>query len=223
MTWRIVLRHGGPDAAADIPAAVLTIGPRFRQEGMPEEVSILLPTNAGPKRLIDAVAEGSAPVDGAILGLFLASPFLNVESEGRRLAQAGVRWVTNLPSVAQQDEEFARQLSDVDLDHRRELQSLAAVRDQGFRIAPVVADGADAVAAVDIAPDALIVLPRVADFAAGFPSLRQRGAAIQAVANAVAAAGWPGPVFGLGNTGEAEHERLWPERLDGMICRPVPV
>jgi len=221
MTWRIILRGGVAATAGNIPSTVLTIGARFRDEGMPEEIGILLPTNAGPKRLIDAVADRSVPVDGAILGLFLASPFLNVESEGPRLARAGVRWVTNLPSVEQQDEEFSGQLSDVDLDHGRELQALAAFRAQGFRVAAVVAGATGAADAVGIDPDALIVLPRIADFAAGFPSLRQRGAAIQAVAEATTTAGWPGPVLGLGNAGEAEHERLWPDRLDGVICRPV--
>ena len=221
MTWRIVLRRRVVDAAADMPSMVLTIGARFRAEGMPAEVGILLPTNAGPKRLIESVADGSTRANNAILGLFLASPFLNVDTEGPRLARSDVRWVTNLPSVEQQDEEFSRQLSDVDLDHGRELRSLAAFRAQGFQIAVVVAGGPGAAAAVSIDPDAVIVLPRIADFAAGFPSLRQRGAAIQAVAEVAAGAGWQGLVLGLGNAAEAEHERLWPDRLDGLVCRPV--
>ena len=50
---------------------------------MPDEVSLLLPANEGPKRLIEAVVDDPKPYADAMLGLFLASPFLNVTLEGR--------------------------------------------------------------------------------------------------------------------------------------------
>ena len=68
----------------------------------------------------------------------------------------------------------------------------------------------------------MIVLPRVADFAAGFPSFRQRGAAAHAVAEAARQAGWTGFLLGLAERREADHETLWPDSLDGVLCRPAP-
>ncbi len=221
MTWRIVLRAGMEAQMVGLPAAALTLAPRFRHESMPDEVSLLLPTNEGPQSLIAAVVKSPSLYKNTILGLFLGSPFLNVDLEGAKLAQAGVRWISNLPSVDQQDEEFLQQLSDVGLDRQRELSSLSQLSAQGFSIATVVADAAGAIAAAAIAPQAIIVLPRVADFAAGFPSLRQRGAAAQSVAEATRAAGWNGPLLGLAEASEAEHERLWPAPLAGVICRPT--
>ena len=158
-----------------------------------------------------------------MLGLFLAGPFLNMALEGGRLAGAGLGWIANLPSVEQQDEEFSQQLADVGLDRGRELACLAQFRAQGFRVAAVAADGPGAAAAAAIGAEALIILPRVADFAAGFPSLRQRGAAAQAVAEAAAGTGWSGLLLGLAEGSDADHETLWPDRLDGLVCRPRPL
>ena len=222
LSWRIVLRAGGAPPVTAVPGAILTLAPAFDHEGMPGEVGLLLPTNEGPKRLADAVVARPELCVDAMLGLFLAGPFLNVSLEGARLARAGVRWIANLPSVEQQDQEFSQQLADVGLDRGRELACLAQFRAQGFRVATVVADGPGAVAAAAIEPDVLIILPRVADFAAGFPSLRQRGAAAQAVAEAAAGAGWSGPLLGLAEGSDADHEALWPDRLDGLVCRPRP-
>lgn len=220
LSWRIVLRSGTAPPKTELPRAILTLSPGFEHESMPGEVGLLLPTNPGPKRLADAVAGDPELCRDAMLGLFLAGPFLNLDLEGTRLARAGVRWIANLPSVEQQDEEFSQQLADVGLDRDRELACLAQFRSQGFRIAAVVADAPGAVAAAAVEPEALIILPRVADFAAGFPSLRQRGAAAQAVADAASAAGWSGLLLGLAEGSDADHEALWPERLDGLVCRP---
>ncbi|MDJ0942810.1 MAG: hypothetical protein QNJ30_05075 [Kiloniellales bacterium] len=221
-SWRIVLGSRTPGAKVAIPEAIVTLAPGFRHEGMPSEVGLLLPNTDGPKRLIDAVVQDPALCGNAVLGLFLASPFLNLTLEAARLMRAGARWITNLPSVEQQDPEFSQQLADVGLDRGRELACLAQLRKQGFRIAAVVADGPGAAAAAAIEPEAMIILPRVADFAAGFPSLRQRGAAAQAVAEAAAGADWSGLLLGLAEGSDADHEALWPDRLDGLVCRPRP-
>lgn len=183
---------------------------------------MLLPTSHGPARLIDEVVENPWGCEGAMLGLFLGGPFLNVALESKRLRRTGIAWISNLPSVEQQDPEFARQLGDVNLDLERELACLGELQTAGFRTAAVVADARGAYAAAGIAPDAVIVIPRVADFAAGFPSLRQRSSAVQAVAEAMREAGWQGFLLGLGESREAGSEGLWPGRLDGLVCRPVP-
>ena len=221
LSWPIVPRARAADRARALPASLITIAPAFRHESMPDEVALLLPTNPGPAGLIEAVLQNPALCRDAILGLFLAGPFLNLALDGARLADAGVAWVANLPSIEQQDEDFAQQLADVGLDRGREQARLAELSGQGFHTAAVVADGPGAAAALAAGPEVLLVLPRVAEFAAGFPSLRQRGTAAQGVAEAARAAGWRGLLLGLADEREAGHEGLWPEALDGILCRPV--
>ncbi len=202
------------------PSGIITVAPGFSDEGLPEEVGILLPTNPGPARLIEQVLSAGLRPENTALGLCLASPFLNVPRDGARLAEAGFRWIANLPSVEQQDEDFTQQLADVELDQDEEISRLDGFRDLGFKTAVVVADRAGATAALEIDPEALLVLPRVADFAAGFPSLRQRGSAALGVAEAARDTDWHGLILGLAERSEVEHEALWPEPLDGVICRP---
>lgn len=221
LSWRIVLGDAVSSAEAGIPGSILTVGPPFHHESMPDEVAMLLPTNQGPTGLIEDLVCDPALCADAMLGLFLASPFLNVDLESNRLLRAGIGWITNLPSVGQQDNEFARQLPDVGLDFERELQRLAQFRARGFRIATVVTDGQSAAAAAAIEPDVMIVVPRIADFAAGFPSLRQRNTAAQSVAAAARAADWSGLLLGLGEPRELDSRGLWPSHLDGLVCRPV--
>ena len=221
LTWPIVYRAHTHERPRGLPSSVVTSAPSFRHENMPEEVALLLPTNRGPTGLIGSVLTDPNLCRDAALGLFLVRPFLNLPRDGARLLQAGITWVTNLPSVEQQDEDFSQQLTDVGLDRNRELCGLSEFRQQGFKTAAVVADGPGAAAAAAVEPDILFVMPRVADFAAGFPSLRQRGTAAQAVAEAARAAGWRGLLLGLADRREAEHDGLWPEPLDGVICRPV--
>lgn len=221
LSWRIVAGSSPAADATRLPGSLLTIPPPFDHEDMPKEVSILLPTNAGPTDLIDRLTDDTGAFDDVVLGLFLANPFLNIKVDGARLVRAGVRWIANLPSVVQQDEEFSRQLADVELGFDRELDYLSGFRGEGFRVAVVVADARSAAAAAAIEPEAMIVLPRIAEFAAGFPSLHQRHSAAQSVAESARAAGWSGALLGFGDDREADNEALWPGRLDGLVCRPV--
>lgn len=220
LSWRIALRSRPANRFDDMAASVITIAPQFRHESMPDELALLLPTNAGPKRLIDAVVAAPALCRDAVLGLFLADPFLDVARDSGRLRDAGIHWIANLPSVEQQDDDFSQQLTDVGLDRDREYRCLARFRAEGFKVAAIAADGPAGAAAAAFRPEAIVVLPRVADFAAGFPSSRQRGAAAQAVSTAAREAGWSGLLLGLGQAQEVAHEGQWPDCLDGLLCRP---
>ncbi|MDZ7839895.1 MAG: hypothetical protein U5R46_03610 [Gammaproteobacteria bacterium] len=222
--WKIVPgTRSQRDDMAGVPAGILTAGARFHHESMPQEVAMLLPTSHGPARLIDEVVENPWGCEGVMLGLFLGGPFLNVALENGRLHRSGITWIANLPSVEQQDLEFSRQLSDVGLDLDHELNSLGQFKAGGFHTAAVVADARGATAAAGVEPDAIIVMPRVVDFAAGFPSLRQRSTAAQAAAQAARLAGWSGLLLGLGEAREADNEGLWPNGLDALVCRPEVV
>jgi len=222
VTWRIVLRPGSGWSARAIPDAIVTVGPAFRHPGLAVEVGLLLPNRNCLRRLAAALDAARDLFAGRAVGLFLADPFLNLRTELDRLTAAGITWIANLPSVEQQDEAFTRELADVGLDRGLESQRLVSFRSAGFRTLAVVADQAGTAGAVETGPDGLIVMPRIVDFAAGFPSFRQRGAAAAAVADRARAAGWSGPVLGLGTSSEADHETLWPPPLDGLICRPEP-
>lgn len=221
--WQIILRDRLADKKDLAPSGILTFAPTFRHENMPDEISLLLPTNDGPRALIDAVMTEDTRNPNAALGLFLADPFLNFTREAARLKSADVQWIANLPSIEQQDRDFSQQLDDVELDFARECRMLAAFRREDFRIAVVVADAESAEQAVRLSPDLLIILPRIADFAAGFPSRHQRGTIAQMIRSRVSKLGWHGPLLGLGEAAEAAHESQWPDALDGLLLRPVPL
>ncbi len=190
---------------------------------MPNEVALLLPNDHGASDLISKVLTMPSYIQARALGLFLADPFFNAGTEAARMRDTGIEWVTNLPSVEQQDQEFVQLLGDVGLDRNMEINRLAELAAAGLQVMAVVS-GPEAVdVATKINPDAFFVIPKVADFAAGFPSLRQRGAAAREVREAVGEAGWEGPILGLAAESEVAHETLWPDVLDGVVCRPVPI
>lgn len=223
LAWPVILRATPAPGLKSLPPEIVTAGSSFLHEGLPAEVGILLPNTEGNTGLLAAV--GAAPGSFArhAVGLFLADPFLNVEGEIPALQGAGIRCIVNLPSVEQQDVDFVHQLEDVGLDLSREIGRLDRFRQAGFQIIAAVAGAEGAAAVCPLDPLALFVVPRVADFAAGFPSSRQRGAAALEVRRAAESAGWSGPVLGLGGQGEADHESLWPEVFDGLVCRPQAI
>ena len=222
VTWRVVRRASPSARDWPLPPAILTAGPPFSHESLPTEVALLLPNTAGAGGLITALAVEPSCLARQTLGLFLADPFLNVPGEVARLRAAGVTSLANLPSIEQQDAEFAQQLEDVGLDVAREVDRLAQFRRHGFSVIAAVAGAAAAGAVAALDPLAVVVVPRVADFAAGFPSFRQRGVVAREIAAALKACGWQGPLLGLATAGEAAHETLWPEVLAGVVCRPEP-
>ncbi|MEX0921749.1 MAG: hypothetical protein WDZ84_03160 [Rhodovibrionaceae bacterium] len=219
LTWRIVLRQPPRQAGLFLPGGLIALAAPLRHAGLPDEVGLLLPNRDGLRLLIEALGADPGAAEGKAVGLFLADPFLHVKTLAAQLAEMGVVWVVNFPSVEQQDREFSQQLADVGLDSGLELARLAGFRDAGFGLLAAVADADAAAEAVALDPAALLMLPRVGDFAAGFPSFRQRGAAAAEAARAAHAVGWSGAVLGLGKAEEAEHQSLWPDALDGLAIR----
>lgn len=216
LSWRIV--PGLPDLG--LPTEIRTRAAALAEDNMPDEVGMLLPSGTDSEHLIEHVTRPPHPARPPMVGLFLADPFLYIPVESRRLQAAGIRWISNLPSVAQQDEEFAVQLADVGLDAVREFDALARFRAAGFRVAATVVDADGARAAAAITAEAVIILPRVADFVAGFPSLRQREVAVQGVSRALREAHWSGALLGLAEERDTESRGLWPQGLDGLVIRP---
>lgn len=193
-------------------------------EGLPAEVGLLLPNRNSQAAELDLAREMSGRPDArAALGVFLANPFFRIDTVAAACKAASIEWVANLPSVSQQDLEFNQQLEDVGLDLGGELRRLNALRERGLRIAVTVTDADGALKAAAMQPEILIVLPRVSDFAVGFPSSRQRGAVIQQIRAALVETDWQGGVLGFGDETEAAHPALWPEGVDGILVRPRSV
>lgn len=221
LTWQVVLRPGTDAPDPGLPSSVLTVAPGFMDDRVPAEASLLLPNCPGNDAFLATLARLPSLPREAAAGLFLADPFLVPVQAARRLTAAGIAWVCNLPSCTQQDAGFLAQLGDVGLDHDREVAGLAAFSGAGCRTLAVVVDAPGARRAMEIRPDAVLVMPPVSDFAAGFPSFRQRGSAITQICEAIGDSGWGGAVLGLATQGEAGHASIWPPQLAGVVVRPV--
>jgi hypothetical protein len=221
--WSLVLRNAEAGGAQGLPRGIATFAPPFGADDVPNEVALLLPNRDSLGLTRQALESDPDAVGGLAVGLFLANPFLDPAMETKHLRRLGVAWIANLPSVEQQDTEFTQQLDDVGLDRSLEFARLAAFRKADFGVIAVVADGEGARLALAADPAALFVMPRVADFAAGFPSFRQRGAMAAEVRRALGDTNWRGPIFGLGTADEAGHAGVWPDALDGLILRPTTV
>jgi len=215
--WRIA----APDGAGRLPSGFLTAAPGLPGHAVPMEVGLLLPAGQGQGSIIDSVSNDPLVAHGMGVGLFMANPFLDVDREAARLRSAGVHWVANLPSTHQQDAEFRQQLEDVGLDWQREVGCLARFGVLGLKRLAVLCDEASCTDVLAAGPEAIAILPRVADFAAGFPSMLRRGGSAQAVAGTLRAKGWDGPVLVLGSEAEAASPTLWPHGVDGLLLRPV--
>lgn len=222
LTWDVVRRRGLDAREWPLPRSIVTLGPRFRHDSLPDEVGLLLPNSEGGGALISAVRGAPGCLRGAALGLFLADPFLNVAGEAASLRDSGVGWVANLPSVEQQDPDFSQQLGDVGLDFAQEVERLLLFRQHRFRILTVVSSVAAAERVVPLDPEAILVIPQVADFAAGFPSMRQRGAVAREIAEVLRGRKCNGALLTLAAPSEMDHETLWPKEIDGAVCRPQP-
>lgn len=221
--WGVV----APAHAELLPPCFLTAAPSLPVDHVPPEVGLLLPTGTGPHDIASAFASApeadEARSTGCGVGLFMASPFLAVDRDAARLQEAGCRWVANLPSTHQQDMEFRQQLEDVHLDWAREVDCLGRFRALGMKCLAVLCDETVCTQVLAAQPDAVVILPRVADFAAGFPSMLRRGGPAQTVSSSLRAEGWDGPVLVLGSDAEAASPTLWPPGVDGLLLRPVTV
>ncbi len=220
LTWPLHLRENR-HRDAGLPDCFYSAAPAFEHESMPPEVAMLLPASDGASAFFRTLAATRGDVNPSAAAFFMADPFVSAREDGRRLAEMGIRWVANIPSVDQHDEEFTQFLDDVGLNLDMERRVLGAFKAAGLKIAAAVSsvDSAAQVAAFDA--DAVFVLPRVSDFAAGFPSPRQRSATAQSIRSALHAAAWSGPLLGYGDEREAAQPSQWPEAVDGIVGRPV--
>ena len=212
--WRI---ESGSAPRQALPSGICTPGTPDLPEQMPPEVALLLP---GPHSAAPLPAKDRLP-RGAGFGVFLANPILHIASLARELRAREITWIANLPSVIQHDEDFLRHLNDVGLGFAKEAALLRLLREAGLRVLAAVADAGQARQAAELGAAALAVLPPVAAFEAGFPSMRERAEQIARLR-----AGFPElrlPLLGLLSKAEGRLPATWPPGLNAGLIRPSPV
>lgn len=207
--WRAVLAEGGP-------SGICTAAGRAIPPWLPYEIGLLLP---GPQSAGPAAMPADIPGNAA-LGVFLSNPLLNIGKLVEAVTSAGVRWVANLPTVAQHDPEFRGHLEDVGLGYGRETAGLRTLREAGLKTIAAVATAEDAESAA-IDADMILVVPDVSAYGAGFPSAGVRSAQIAEVRRACP--GYAKPLLGM--LTEAEHRlpSTWPAGVDGGVIRPCAI
>jgi len=178
---------------------------------------MLLPSTAGSSGLLDTILQTPTIIRDRGIGLFLSDPFLNTPQICAMLERIGVKWVTNLPSLAQHDDEFLREIGDVGFSVAQELHALAAYRDGGFRTMAVVSSNSHCDAIVAHPADAVLVVPNTRALQVSYPSLPQREATVREIRKTLGAAGLDIPVFPLVTTAD----NLQPDTP--AIERPVPM
>ncbi|SLN10129.1 hypothetical protein ROJ8625_00171 [Roseivivax jejudonensis] len=161
--------HPFGTAANHLPEAIVTARAGIPAMEMPPAVALLLPNAGGAQDVLDDLGDVAPPA----LGLFLADPNLLTERLSRRIARHR-RWVCNFPSVGQHEHAFRRYLSEVDLDHAREMRVLSDLRRAGLSTIATVSTRRDVDVALAARPNALLVVPPVPEFATGGVSLARR-------------------------------------------------
>lgn len=201
----------------DLPTGIVTFGPAFLDANLPTEVLMLLPSTEGSSGLLRAVGEAPQILRGRGIGLFLSDPFLNTPQICAMLHRLDVSWVTNLPTLAQHDDEFLREIGDVGFSVARETEALAVYRADGFRTLAVVSSTAHCAAILAHPADAVLVIPNTRALQVSYPSLPQREATVKDIRGNLTAAGLDIPVFPLVTASE--------KLLSGTraIERPVPL
>jgi predicted TIM-barrel enzyme len=138
------------------------------------EIALLLPTIAGTKSVLDQVEKNPSTFIDVAVGLFLQDVSINFSKTISTLQKANVKWVCNLPTTSQYDNEFKLYLSEVGMGVQKEVEMLSAFKKLGFKTMAIASSEKDALAFLHSNPDALAILPPVTTFTAGFPSLKLR-------------------------------------------------
>jgi len=217
LEWRAYPFEAQQRTDRPYPRSLFAASPPDLSPRLPFEISLLLPI----QKPSDPVPDNTENPANVAAALFLANPLLHVATWARHLRKRGVGWVSNFPSVTQHDDSFQDRLCDVDLGPAKERALLAEFRAAGLRTLVCVSHPRDAVAAVMDGCDALLVLPKTAEFELGFPSVRRRSAQIADIRAAVPQAGVA--ILGLLQPAEAGFPSAQPVGMDAAMVRPSKV
>lgn len=215
LEWRSCLSKAHEGADPLIPSSLFAASPPNLKTRLPFEVALLLPI----QKVSDPVPQNAANLSQIAAALFMANPLLNVATWSRHLLDRGVGWISNFPSVAQHEPLFRDHLSDVGLGPAQERELLSEFRAAGLRTLVCVSQDDDAQAAVSAGHDALLILPQVPAFEAGFPSVQHRQEQLLSIRSAIKDA--TTPVLGLLQPAEAAMPTTWPNGMDAGMIRPT--
>jgi len=185
LLWRC---HHQTRSECQLPYGFLSISPAFRNDDLPLESIALLPGGDGTNELLQQLILWPERTEGAGVALFLSDPFLNIKQVSSQLKNLGIDWISNIPSIAQHDEDFCNELADVDISIGRELKVLHEFRKQGFQTMATVSSKEHAITLADCPADAILVVQTTADLQISFPSLPQRLKKVRQIAELEGAA-----------------------------------
>lgn len=218
MIWRFISAPDGRKAHHPLPLGIMTPGVTRLSERLPVEIEYLLPRRSGSTDWRDDLVEHLRYDPALAVGLFLSDPFVGVDPFAAVLRRLGARWICNLPSTAQFDPDFAAALGDVGLGHRFEMKLLSQLIEHGFEGIATIATPREAKAARVAGAAALFVIPRIGDYANGFPRLSERQLALKAIRD-VLDDPHP-PLFTLVTEPESHCPELWSAQADGAFVQP---
>ena len=119
-------------------ARIVTFAAGFQSANLPPEVSMLLPTVPGAKRIAEALTTSPQIFDGAVTGLLVTDPAIKFERTIKSMKAANNRWVANLPTIGLHDAEFKSFLNEVALGVPAEIDILAKFKAHGIKIMAVL-------------------------------------------------------------------------------------
>ncbi len=185
-----------------LPQGFVTFGPAFSDPQLPVEALLLLPAGNCSRGLLQSLR--SAPILRECgVGLYLGDPFLNIDRVASDFAEWSVNWVTNLPSIAQHDEHFRRDMQEVGFSVANELEVLAQFRRSGFKTLAAISDTRHTSLFADYPADAILALQTTDELQISFPSASKREAMAQSVSEALPDNMSGKPVITLVNEDEA--------------------
>lgn len=199
----------------DLPNRVITFAPGQSLSKLPLEVGILLPTVAGNRVVLQALQNTHNSHEQTAIGLFAADHFLNLDIFLPKLQRANVQWVCNLPALAQHESDFQHYLSEVELTLDYEVKQLAQCRDAGFKTLLIVSERVAPALITKLQPNAIVIVPNVSEFTAGFPKLEQRERVEAELKKELVESGYQGPVLSYR---EQSEETIFP-----CLCRPFVI
>ena len=189
-------------------ARIVTFAAGFQSANLPPEVSMLLPTVPGAKRIAEALTTSPQIFDGAVTGLLVTDPAIKFERTIKSMKAANNRWVANLPTIGLHDAEFKSFLNEVALGVPAEIDILAKFKAHGIKIMAVLADFSEAKAMAKLNPDAVLIMPKVSDYLDGWPSLATRVENERTIRAALSQNVWDGRCLGYRAPGEDNNG--WP-------------
>lgn len=211
----VLLRWSIKTDEPDFPSHLVTFSPGQDLGNLPLEVGILLPTVPGNRVILETLQQPDINLEKTALGIFAADHFLNLDSLLPKLRRAKVSWVCNLPTLAQYEPNFRLYLSEIELTPEQEAEQLARCRDAGFNTLLAISGEIDRTVLENLRPDAIAIVPSVAEFSKGFPTLERLKTIEAEIKQDLTASGFKGTVLSYREQSD--------NPVGPCLCRPTVI